>query len=375
MINQNELLQLFERIANGTASNHDLQVYNEWCNSFQAENVPVQRPFEEKQMKILAALNERISSGRRINHMKWSAAAAILLICTVAAFTWRHKQATVSANWSSGQAQVQHNPNSTVLILADGTQVELGATQKGKIGQQSGTYISKKSDSSLVYVFNGKNTSGNSAVVQYNSLVIGKGQQFQLQLPDGTKVWINAGSSLKFPVNFQRQPQREVILSGEAYFEVASYANKPFVVATACQKIEVLGTNFNVESYPEDSDSRTTLLEGTVRINHQLELSPGEQAIVRHSGETDKKHVNTAAVVAWKNGYFSFDGESIYDIMPKLGRWYDMEVSYDENLPGDKFEASISRSRSMTDVLDFLQRTKLVKFRIEGHRIIVSRYQ
>ncbi|NLR79862.1 FecR family protein [Chitinophaga eiseniae] len=375
MISHDELLEIIDRIANGTASDHDLKIYNDWCNAVQPEQqAPALSPAEEKQLEMLRVIHERINPVKRGSVVKWvSIAASILLVCSLSAAWYYQRAATHHILKEAVAVHQVTNPNGAVLVLADGSKVELGAQQTGKIGQQSGADISKSSDSSLVYVFNGK-SGGSSNEIQYNSLVTGKGQQFQVQLPDGTRVWVNTGSSLKFPVSFNHQSQRQVTLNGEAYFEVARDASKPFVVITNQQKVTVLGTHFNVDNYQEDTDSKTTLLEGAVRINNQLDLQPGEQATVQHSGKIDKKTVNTASVIAWKSGYFSFDGESIYDIMPKLCRWYNMEVVYANDLPVDKFEISISRSRSMADVLDFLQRTKLVKFTTNGRVITVSRY-
>lgn len=374
MISHDELLEIIDRIANGTASDHDLKIYNDWCNAVQPDHqAQASSPAEEKQLEMLHVIHERINHKKQGSVVKWvSVAASILLVCSLSAAWYYQRSSTHHIREAVAVHQVT-NPNGAVLVLADGSKVELGAQQTGKIGQQSGADISKSSDSSLVYVFNGK-SSGSSNVIQYNSLITGKGQQFQVQLPDGTKVWVNTGSSLKFPVSFDRQSERLVTLNGEAYFEVAGDASKPFIVITKQQKVTVLGTHFNVDSYQEDTDSKTTLLEGAVRVNNQLDLRPGEQATVQQSGKIDKKTVNTASVIAWKSGYFSFDGESIYDIMPKLCRWYNMEVAYANDLPLDKFEISISRSRSMADVLDFLQRTKLVKFTTNGRVITVSRY-
>lgn len=373
MMHQDELLQLMERVENGTASPQDLQRYNNWCNAMQAHGQPGAAPvFEDKSEAVFRAIEGRIRRQRMVRFRKWAAAASVLLLLGLGAAFWLKPAGSGQLAGKSADSAVAPGSSGAVLVLADGSQVELGRKGTGSIGEQDGSQISKSSDSGLVYVFNGKGSV--SDAVQYNTLITPNGRQFQVQLPDGTKIWINAGSQLRFPVNFDHQESREVQLSGEAYFEVAKDARKPFVVITRRERIEVLGTHFNVDSYDGASVSKTTLVEGAVRVNRQMELRPGEQAVVQPSGGMERKVVNTASVTAWKDGYFSFKGETIREIMPKLARWYNIEVEYVGDLPGDKLEISMQRSRSMTEVLDYLQRTKLIKFNISGRRVTVTRY-
>ncbi|WP_109697591.1 FecR family protein [Chitinophaga deserti] len=377
MMNQDELLGVMERVADGTATGDDLQLYNDWCNAMQAGKQDGIHPsFPEKSEAIFRSIESRVRHNRNIRYRKWTAAAAslLLLISIGAAFWLKQHSSSPSSNAAGNMADSTIRPGSSgaVLVLADGSEVELGAQQKGQIGEQDGSRINKSSDSGLVYVFNGQGSE--AGTVQYNTLITPNGKQFQVQLPDGTKIWINAGSSLRFPVNFDNQQNREVQLNGEAYFEVAKDVHKPFVVVTKRERVEVLGTHFNIDSYDGISISKTTLVEGAVRVNRQMELRPGEQAAVQQSGKIDRKSINTANVIAWKNGYFSFAGESIQEIMPRLARWYNLEVVYEAGLPADKMEVSMSRSRSITEVLDYLQSTKLIKFEVNGRRVTVSRY-
>lgn len=373
MMHQDELLQLMERVENGTASPQDLQRYNSWCNAMQAHGQSGAAPaFEDKSEAVFSAIEGRIRRQRMVRIRKWAAAASVLLLLGLGAAFWLKPAGNGQLAGKSADSAVAPGSSGAVLVLADGSQVELGRKGTGSIGEQDGSQISKSSDSGLVYVFNGKGSV--SDAVQYNTLITPNGRQFQVQLPDGTKIWINAGSQLRFPVNFDHQESREVQLTGEAYFEVAKDARKPFVVITRRERIEVLGTHFNVDSYDGASVSKTTLVEGAVRVNRQMELRPGEQAVVQPSGGMERKVVNTASVTAWKDGYFSFKGETIREIMPKLARWYNIEVEYAGDLPGDKLEISMQRSRSMTEVLDYLQRTKLIKFNINGRRVTVTRY-
>jgi transmembrane sensor len=191
-------------------------------------------------------------------------------------------------------------------------------------------------------------------------------------LSDGTKVWINAESALKFPPAFTGH-ERTVELTGEAYFEVAGNADKPFHVIVNGMQVQVLGTSFNVMAYPDESVVRTTLLEGAVRLtqgNHSRLLQPRQQGIVNNKGIT-VVDADTDEAIAWKNGYFEFNRSDIRDIMRQLSRWYDTEVIYESKVPDDEFVGKISRDAKLSQVLHILQLSN-VHFRIENRKIVVT---
>jgi ferric-dicitrate binding protein FerR (iron transport regulator) len=210
--------------------------------------------------------------------------------------------------------------------------------------------------------------------VLYNTLSTPRGGQYQVVLPDGSKVWLNAESSLHFPTAFTGN-QREVTLTGEAYFEVAKYMEKPFRVKVDGMSINVLGTHFNVNAYSDENTIKTSLLEGSVKIikgNLSELLKPGYQAVLNK--KQDKIRITDAdmdGVMAWKNGLFQFDGADINNIMHEIGRWYNVEIVYSGKVPTRTFEGKISRDAELSEVLRILELSK-VKFSVVGRKIIVQ---
>nr|WP_121269294.1 FecR family protein [Pedobacter schmidteae] len=202
-----------------------------------------------------------------------------------------------------------------------------------------------------------------------------RGGTYQIILPDGTKVWLNAASSIKFPSVFNKSKERKVQLTGEAYFEVTKDKTKPFIVVTDKQEVEVLGTHFNINSYADEKNTRTTLLEGAVKVSafkSSTLLSPNQQAILTG----DKVRVETVdpeGIVAWKNGNFNFNDEDLESIMRKVARWYDVEVYYKDNLPQTSFLGTLSRSKNLSALLKIMEESGKVHFKLEGRRITVMK--
>lgn len=264
------------------------------------------------------------------------------------------------------------------LELADGSVVILEQVNNGSLQEQGGTKIVKQ-DGRLIYNAAQGNQSGE---ISYNKISTPKGGQYHIILPDGSKVWLNAESSLRFPTAFMGN-ERLVELTGEAYFEVARLAIPsagasklvPFKVQTNKVNIEVLGTHFNVMAYVNEKAVNTTLLEGSVRVsqlttrNSQL-LKPGQQAKV--NGSIQLVNVDTEEVVAWKNNLFQFNGADIQTVMVQIERWYDVEVDYEGQIPSKHFTGIISRNINASKVLDMLELTGGVKFEIKGKKISVK---
>jgi ferric-dicitrate binding protein FerR (iron transport regulator) len=225
-------------------------------------------------------------------------------------------------------------------------------------------YISN-TDSVLTYKGN-----SDSRSLAFNTLSTAKGEQYSVTLSDGTKVWLNAASILRFPIQFTGEDRR-VEVTGEAYFEVARDASKPFFISSGDMHVQVLGTSFNINAYANEPIVRTTLLEGAVRINHRVDLSPHQQSRIEKGGDIKVlKDIDVDEVVAWKNGAFSFNNADITTVMRQLERWYDIEVVYEGDKPADVFYGGISRSSTLMEVLKILQASK-VRFRLEGKRLIV----
>src|SRR5690606_94907 len=213
----------------------------------------------------------------------------------------------------------------------------------------------------------------------YNILETPRGGQYKLLLPDGTSVWLNSSTTIRFPVEFAGM-ERRIELSGEAYFEVTPNKAKPFIVVTPEEEVEVLGTHFNVSAYPDEL-SRTTLVEGKVKVSLQeakgrgassVILLPGQQGIVTNNG-INLQSVTIEDAVAWKNGNFMFNDEEISSVMRKIARWYDVEIVYADPVHQIKIWGSLSRFKDISEVLQVIELTKLVKFKVEGRRVYVMK--
>jgi len=238
--------------------------------------------------------------------------------------------------------------------------------------------VSKTGNGVVVYEFI-KSTKDNAqnATPQFNTITTPRGGQYQVMLADGTHVWLNAASSIRFPQSFNG-PQRLVELSGEAYFEVAKDKSHPFIVQANGTKVQVFGTHFNVNAYPDNNNVTTTLLEGSVQMSNNSQatmLVPGEQGVsTRSGGAINVSRADIQQVIAWKNGYFIFHDLSIVEVMKQVSRWYDVDIEYqDEGVKNNEFGGAISRYKSITELLDNMQLTRSIHYKIEGRRVIIMK--
>ncbi|HEY9197357.1 MAG TPA: FecR domain-containing protein, partial [Mucilaginibacter sp.] len=252
---------------------------------------------------------------------------------------------------------------------------DLNNAIQGVIAQQANTSIHKNAGGRLIYTAAaGESPVDANGLIPKNIITTPNGGQYEVVLPDGTHVTLNAASSLTYPVAFTGH-ERTVTLTGEAYFEVAHNKAMPFKVNSGVQTVTVLGTHFNVNAYPDEVAMKTTLLQGSVQVavNGKEELIvPGQQMVVQpQSGSLSKLTVNTDKEIAWKNGVFSFDGDDLKSIMRQVSRWYDVEVTYNGSFPDEKFFGEISRNSSLANVLKIMELNN-VHFDISGRRIKVS---
>lgn len=270
--------------------------------------------------------------------------------------------------------EIKPGGNKAILILADGSRISLTDAKNGEIANQGSIKITKTADGQLLYVIDDL-ASQSSSQIEYNTIETPRGGQYQLQLPDGSRVWLNSSSSLRFPIHFSSANERRVVLNGEAYFEVARDKLHPFRVETDNQEVEVLGTHFNINSFKDESGIRTTLLEGSVKVssgNKSAVLTPGQQAEV--GVNITIKNVKAEDAIAWRDGYFRFDDESLESIMKKLSRWYDVDVVYmDEGLKDEQFAAVAKRTSNASALLKMMEQTGNVKFEVKGSQILISR--
>jgi len=311
---------------------------------------------------------------KRLIIYKYIGVAASILMITGAAFYINRPEAK-KQSVSSLTNDVAPGSNKAFLILSNGKRIELNNLPVGEIVKQSGVVITKTGDGKLVYTID--KSAGHVQNNEYNVIETPKGGQYQVRLPDGTFVWINSSSVLKYPVTFVSLKEREVGLIGEAYFEVAKDAAHAFIVGTDKQKVVVLGTHFNINAYTDEPSVKTTLLEGSVKIKGikgiGKTLKPGQQATLSNQGQLDVLDVDTEIAVAWKNKQFMFESERIETIMRMIERWYDVEVIYKGEKTDERFGGGVSRFDKVSKVLKSLESTGNVHFKIQGRKIYVSK--
>ena len=270
---------------------------------------------------------------------------------------------------------IQPGTNKAILTLSDGKKVILDDSKNEVIINDGAIKVHKNAKGIIEYTLNrlGKEQNEKTEVqTGYNTIQTPIGGKFQLTLADGSKVWLNSASSLRFPVYFSGD-NRAVELKGEAYFEVAKSQNKKFTVRSGNQTVEVLGTHFNINAYSDEPVITTTLIEGAIRVvelnTHKFQiLKPGEQSKVHNDIKIQKK--DTQADIAWKDGYFYFENSSIETVMRQLGRWYGITARYESVLPQQHFEGAISTNLTLLEVLEILQKSN-VHFSLEGKEVVV----
>ncbi|SMD17026.1 FecR family protein [Pedobacter nyackensis] len=305
-----------------------------------------------------------------------AAVAAVFIVAALGLYIYTNRSADKQKQFVSPISHIKTGGNKAYLTLANGKRIILTDSKNGTLVAQNGVQITKTNDGQLVYtVIGNKSSSGND----YNIIETPRGGQYQIHLPDGTNVWLNAASSLKYPSVFKGN-ERKVELKGEAYFEVSINKKMPFKVTINSQTIEVLGTHFNVKGYAEEADTKTTLLEGSVKVVSTYSttgvlIKPGQQALVKRNGDDQINIVEAdmEEVMAWKNNYFRFNNENIESVMRKISRWYDVNVEYDGAISDEEFNGTISRTKNIAQVLKMLEDTQGVHFKIEGRRIVVMK--
>jgi transmembrane sensor len=262
--------------------------------------------------------------------------------------------------------------NSATLTLDNGKKIILSNANSGQLASEAGILITKSADGEVIYSIKNQTE---AAANKTHTLETTNGQTYRLQLPDQSKVWLNAASSIKFPVSFAGLKNRKVELTGEAYFEISKDKEHPFIVKTIQQEVQVLGTHFNINSYEDKQNTTTTLLEGSVKITNENKkeqlLKPGETALVNNTANILVSPADIKSAMAWKNGDFRFNEERIDEVMLKISRWYDIEVTYHGPISKEKFSGKISRNKNISEVLNMLSYSNAVKFIVEGRRVTV----
>ncbi len=348
------------------------------------------------QAQVFRQLPGQIVIAKPQTHHYWPAIAAVvtLIVFGVGLFYVVYTADLQKKQWLDVKAyshDIAPGKNSATLTLANGKKIVLSDAQNGDLAKEAGVIISKTDNGQLIYNVipdanlitgaKGKAPSLATLEITYNTLSTAKGETFRVRLPDGTLVFLNAASSLTYATTLNLQKERRVTLSGEAYFEVAKIKQKElphmsaaFVVVTTHQQVEVLGTHFNINSYADEPVTKTTLVEGIVRVsNGELKkiLQPGQQAIVKEEEGISIKPVNIQQAIAWKSGTFDFDNENILSVMRKISRWYNVDVEFEGEVSAERFNGALSYKKNLSQVLKMLESTGVVHFKIQGRRVIV----
>lgn len=319
----------------------------------------------------------KMKVGRSAGRRRMAAAAVIALLlgsAYLAHYKVSNRDKVVSSTTGPSRAgDVPPGGIKATLILANGSSLQLG-NRKDSTFRQGASMVVQQPQGSIAY----NPTAEKTETLQYNTLITPRGGEYSLVLADGTRVWLNAASSLRYPTAFAAG-QRNVQLAGEAYFEVAPGLH-PFTVSVGQMEVKVLGTHFNVNAYPDETAVATTLLEGKVRVsygpdeNHSLMIEPGEQARLGRNGQISLvKDADVDEVMAWKNGLFVFHNDDLPSIMRRLARWYNVDVEYENgHIPAIHFTGAVRRQENISKILKMLELTGGTRYSIDGNRIIVT---
>ncbi|MDB5148009.1 MAG: hypothetical protein JWQ57_2029 [Mucilaginibacter sp.] len=329
--------------------------------------------FEELQQKIAESSIIPLLTRKKRSIWKLAmAAASVIIVASAVAILFRQASKPAKSNTIAQKNDIRPGRNKAVLTLANGQKITLTDSINGPIAVQSNIKIAKTAKGQIVYELP-KGVADTDLAPRYNTIEAPTGGQWEVILPDRSRVWLNAKSSLTYPTYFAGN-ERKVQLKGEAYFEIAHNAKMPFKVSSREQTVEVLGTHFDIMAYDDDNIIKTTLLEGSVKISSNGQsriLVPGEQAQVSDAGTKVTNEIDLEDVVAWKNGYFKFN-DSLENVMRKISRWYNIEIKYANNVdPSLRFGGKISRYKNLSSALKIMELTGNIHFKIEGRRVTV----
>ncbi|MFT3902783.1 MAG: FecR domain-containing protein [Niabella sp.] len=360
----------------GTASPLEAAYVEKWYESVPELEEHSATSLEEIGEEIYKRIREKIEPAKRSRSFstRWAYGMAAVLALAVAGSLFYYygfgtkRQERVASTLLPGSEKA-------LLKLADGSVIALDSTGFGNVAADGGAEIIKMQDGTLAYKT--LEEGGSEEAVRYNEMQIPAGGSYKLRLPDGSMVWLNSVSSIKFPTKFTGK-ERRVFIKGEAYFEVAHDKSKPFIVEVpGKQEAAVLGTHFNMSAYEGEGVVKTTLLEGSIKVNtpgiaKAVVLKPGQQSVVK-AGKTieTRDGVDVEQVMAWKNGFFIFKETDISEIMKQISRWYNADIELDPKLQGQTFSGKIPRKDDVEKLLKMFETTNTVRFDVQGNKIRV----
>lgn len=367
-MDRKEAKLLIDKYLAGKCTSREKRLVENWYNQLLKEEYEL--PHAPDMQSAKEAILERLPSSKQRKKRQWlQVAASLLLLAMIGLFLWK------SSRPSDTYLEAQQIPDSTItnqamLMLSDGTKIILDSNQHGlSVDSTSIRYLDGTILSKLAFP-------KNKTLQEEMTVQTPKGRQFKIILEDNTHVLLNAASSLTCRRAFPKD-KRQVYLEGEGFFEVSKDANRPFAVITRLQEVSVLGTSFGVSAFSEDAAVKTTLLSGSVRVKPlkpslaEIILSPGEQTILFNDGILSKETVDVNSELSWREGNFSFQSEDIHSVMRKLQRWYNVEVDYVGKPVAERYNGIIPRYEHISKVLEMLEKTKSVHFKIEERRITV----
>lgn len=378
----NQAKELLHRYHTGNVSQSEKELVELWYSQLietgewqwdESEKDEVEKMLESRILEKIRLQNKKPRTIYLLSRKYWWAAASIVLVLGFSTyflvFNKTLKPSSIVITTEPNDVSAPQS-NKAMVTLSNGQKVFLDSISNGALAVQGNVKLVKLASGEIVYQSSGEL----SGKIQYNTLENPRGSKvINMVLADGSKVWLNAGSSLNYPVAFVGS-ERKVSVSGEAYFEVAHDASKPFVVHNGSMDVRVLGTHFNVNAFEDDDNNiKVTLLEGSVKISNGSSnglLEPGQQALVSKEMKI-LNDVDLNKVMAWKNGYFQFDKASLQSVLKQVSRWYDIEVIYEGKNQPREFVGEIERDLSLSEVLKILEINK-VNFTLEGKKLIVK---
>ncbi|MFA5816443.1 MAG: FecR domain-containing protein [Bacteroidales bacterium] len=385
-LSDKEMSELLENLSNDRFQKSFSEVFDEVLhdNTFSGLTNPDSKAYYFRQLMNAIKEKESLTSSddtstettgrRRISFPSWLAVAASLAILIVCGSLWIIHATGPGRKIEGVVAQsvvndIEPGGNKAVLTLGDGSIIVLDSARNGLLATQSSTNVVKLEDGRLAY----SSSSNKPAEVVYNTITTPRGGEYQIMLPDSSKVWLNSQSSIRFPVSFTGG-ERHVEITGEAYFEVVKYNKMSFTVSVNEMTIKVLGTRFNIRAYRDENVTETTLVEGSVQVARgeaRAILNPGQQASLDSTGQISVvNNVDINQVLAWKNGLFLFNSADIVTIMNQISRWYNVDIDYEGDLPNELFSGIVSRNSNISKVLIILEQAG-IKFTFEDDKIKV----
>ena len=380
----NRMAVLLKRLREGKCTEEEIDELDAWYHSLKGGRSDFEAWLaeaggeEQLTVQLLDRFNKKMTGNQRRQYKQiWYSAAAVILVLVAISVIFIQKR-KMQVNYSQAviiKKSIGPGTNRAILTLVNGTKVDLNDANNGYIANQQGIKVKKAANGKLIYERAETGGSDHSKLV-YNTIETPRAGQYEVELPDGTQVWLNAETTLRYPVKFTGG-ERRVELIGEAYFEVAHNKALPFRVVTAEQTITVLGTHFNIKGYADERTIATTLLEGSVNVVDKISgktkiLVPGKQAnIIKGDGTISIADASTDEVIAWKNGYFIFDNQDIKSIMKLISRWYDVDIDYKLS-KSVRFGGTFSRSSDLTKLLKNFELLGNVHLELKERRITVS---